>query len=164
MTKYKLALALSFILLVSGCNQNKSIEEFTYKFSMESIGNFKSEISVNPDLSFTVFQTNQFFDKFDGTYRPININGTLSDDEYNNLKSLLEKARIQKMKDSYGFGENESNSDKTILYNIELEHDDIHKYITINLKADHQFSSKFIELIEYTNKLIESKIENRPEN
>lgn len=162
MRKLKTALILTFIVVILGCNHNNNISEFTYKFSMESTGNFKVEFLINPDSSFTINQTNLFFDKFDGTYRPVNVNGKLTEVEFNKLRDLIEESRIDKMNDSYGFTDND-NGDKTVIYNIELKDDKIHKFVTINLNTEQQFSNKFIELIEYTNSILDNKIKNRSE-
>lgn len=155
MTRIKFILISSLLLLLVGCQQKQKMENFTYKYSMESTNNYKVDFQLNPDSSYIINQNNQFFDKFDGVYRPILKEGFLTESEYNKLEELINKSNLEKMKDSYGFGDN---SDKTVMYNLELSYGDTHKYVVINLKSDQEFSKSFIELIEYTNSLIDLKI------
>lgn len=158
MTPLKFISIISFFLLLLGCQNKQPIENFTYKFTMESINNYKVEFQLDPDTNYIISQTNQFFDKFDGVYRPVNKTGTLTTSEFDNLRKLIQESNIEEMKDAYGFN-NDENSDNTVIYNIELSHNNQQKFVIINLNSQHKFSKSFLHLIEYTNELIANKTE-----
>lgn len=156
MLKYKFIPLLSSLLLFFGCKQEQKLENFTYRYSMESTGNFKVEFQLNPDTTYEIHQTNQYFDKFDGTCRPVNKKGKLTEEEYMKLRDLIQAGKIDFMRDSYGFDENIK--ENSIIYNLELEKEKHRKFVTINMKTRHKFSDSFLQLIEHTNSLINNKI------
>ena len=158
MTKYRLILIImTFILLVS-CKQNYKVENFTYKFSVENIGNFNSKFQLNPDKSFDILQTNTYFDKFEGVRRPDSESGVLSEEEYIKIKELIEAADLNNMKESYGFNNDNVDNLTNIVYSIEVASPNFNKFITINIQSDQKFTPEFIKLIEYTNELIDKNI------
>ena len=156
MKKYKLLVAL-FILLVIGCRSNTGLKDFTYKYSMESAGNFKVEFQLNPDSTYTIAQNNYFFDRFEGTSRPVEKEGVLSQQEFEKFSELINESNIKDMNDAYGFEENK-NSDNSIVYVVELIQNGKSKFVTINAGAHQDFSKAFTELIEYTNNYINANL------
>lgn len=158
MTKYKFMLIILTSILLVSCKKGYKVENFTYKFSIENIGNFNSRFQLNPDKSYDIIQTNTYFDKFEGVQRPSSRNGVLTEEEFVKLKNLIEDADLNKMKDSYGFENDDSNNLTNIVYSIEISSSDLNKFVTINMKPDQKFTSSFINLIEYTNELIDNKI------
>lgn len=158
MRKYKFIIILCAVILFTGCKKSYKMEDFTYKFGIENIGNFNSKFQINPDRSYAIFQTNTYFDKFEGVQRPSSKNGMLTEEEFIKLKNLIEDADLNKMKDSYGFENDDSDNLTNIVYSIEISSSDLNKFVTINMKPDQKFTSSFINLIEYTNELIDNKI------
>lgn len=134
------------------------MESFVYKFSMESVGNFKVEFQLNPDTTFSIVRNNYFFDKFEGKNRPMKIDGVLNEAEFDTFEELISESNIHKLKDSYGFSDNE-NSDNSIIYIIELTQKGKSKFVTINSGTTHRFSDQFTELINYTSSFINKERE-----
>ncbi len=153
---YKLFVVLS-ILSVAGCRNSTGLRDFTYKYSMESVGNLKIELQLNPDSSYTIIQNNYFFDRFEKTSRPVKKEGMLSPQEFEKFRELISKSGINKMDDSYGFKEND-NQDNSIIYIIELRQGEESKFVTINAASPQNFSRAFTELIEYTNDYINANL------
>ena len=155
-------LVISFVLL--GCyskkNENDStrlaeMEEFTYKFSMESVGNYKVDFQLNPDSTFQIEQQNYFFDRYAKKNAPNSRQGTLSSEEFARFDKLIRESDLYSMDDSYGFDEN---SDNSIIYLVELQGGDDVKYVSINVETEHRFSYEFTELIEFTTGFMNSKL------
>ena len=153
---YKLFVVLS-ILLVAGCGNNTGLKDFTYKYGMESAGNFKVEFRLNPDSSYTISQNNYFFDRFEGVSHPIEKEGVLSRQEFEKFSRLLQKGNLHKMKDSYGFSD-EQGADNSILYIVELTQDGQSKFVSVNAATRQKFPKAFTELIEYTNEFINANL------
>ena len=121
-------LVISFVLL--GCyskkNENDStrlteMEEFTYTFSMESVGNYKVDFQMNPDSTFQIEQQDYFFDRYAKKSSPNIRQGTLSSEEFAKFDKLIRESDLYSMDDSYGFDEN---SDNSIIYLVELKDGD----------------------------------------
>lgn len=145
---YKI-LFLSLLLLWGACSapSSQQLADFTYKFSMESAGNFKVEFQLNPDSSYTIARNNYFFDRFEGTSRPIEKKGVLSRQEFEKFGSLLQKSNLHSMDDAYGFGEN-TDSENSIVYVVELVQSEKSKFVTINAGSPRNFAEAFTELID----------------
>jgi hypothetical protein len=155
-------LVISFVLL--GCNSKKNendstrlaeMEEFTYKFSMESVGNYKVDFQMNPDSTFQIEQQDYFFDRYAKKSSPNSRQGTLSSEEFAKFDKLIRESDLYSMEDSYGFDEN---SDNSIIYLVELKDGDEVKYVSINVETEHRFSNEFTELIEFTTGFMNSKL------
>lgn len=158
MTKYKIMLIILTSILLVSCKKGYKVDNFTYKISIENIGNFNSRFQLNPDRSYTIIQTNTYFDKFEGVQRPSNRNGILTEEEFLKIKNLIEAADLNNMKESYGFDNDNTDNITNIVYSIEVERPNFNKFITINIQPDQKFSTSFINLIEYTHELIDQKI------
>lgn len=161
MTQRKLIGSFIFVVLLFGCNSNggdngsSNLKNYTYRFSMENVGNFKVDFQMNPDSTFQIEQQNYFFDRQAGTNTPHSRQGVLSAEEFSRLNQLVIDSDIYGLDDSYGFDEN---SDNSIFYTIELHQGEKNKYVTINAGTDHRFSDEFSELIEFTTKLMNDKL------
>lgn len=153
---YKLFVVLC-ILLIAGCKNNAEIKDFTYRYSMESVGNFKVELQLNPDSTYTIIQNNYFFDRFESSSRPIEKRGVLSQQEFQKFSELVNESNINNMNDSYGFKESEI-SDNSIIYIVELRQNDKSKFVTINANSRQNFPKAFTQLIEYTNDYINANL------
>ena len=117
-------LVISFVLM--GCyskkNENDStrlteMEEFTYTFSMESVGNYKVDFQMNPDSTFQIEQQDYFFDRYAKKSSPNIRQGTLSSEEFAKFDKLIRESDLYSMEDSNGFDEI---SDNSLIYLVEL--------------------------------------------
>lgn len=158
MIKNKLFFSFLLLILLVGCkNSSTELKNFTYTFTMESARVFKMEFQLNPDSTYQIRRYNYFFDNFEGTQRPDIKDGKLTSEEYAAFESRLAKSDIEKMKDAYGF-EN-PDTENTIVYIVHLQQEGMEKYVSINENTMTDFSADFVELINYTNKFIASKVE-----
>lgn len=163
MNKGKLFVCLVLSVFLLSCNSgNKSngsgsaeMGEFTYKFSMESVGNYKVEFQLNPDSSFIIQQQNLFFDRHAGVGNPTSKQGKLTADEFVKFNKLVRESDLYSMDDSYGFDDNEESS---MMYIIELNEGENVKFVSVNPEAAQNFSVEFTDLIEYTTKFMDSKL------
>lgn len=140
-------------LLVCGCNVSTVSKDFTYKYSMESVCNFKVEFQLNSDSSYVITKENYFFDRFEGKHNPVEKEGTATKSEFETFRKLIRDSKIDKMEDAYGFNE-EKNSGNSVLYMVTLTQNGKSKSVFINAGTKQPFSKKFIALIEYTNSYI----------
>lgn len=164
MTKNNLFIYLVLSILLLSCNSNKyknsgtvspEKEEFTYRFSMESVGNYKVDFQLNHDSTYQIEQQNYFFDRHSGTNTSTSKQGVLTFDEFSRFNNLVIGSDLYSLDDSYGFYEF---SDNSIIYIIELRVDENVKFVTINTETDHRFSEEFINLIEFTTQFMNSKL------
>lgn len=157
MIKYKLLIVFLVILLVGSCRNNEELKNFTYKYSMESVGNFKVEFEMNHDSIYKITQNNYFFDRYEGVNRPDKNEGVITKTEFETFVRLLEKSNIYEMKDSYGFSDDES-ADNSILYIVELNRNGESKFVSVSADSQQNFSEGFMELIQYTNNFINANL------
>lgn len=161
MTQKKLIGSFIFVVLLVGCSgkngdyRSSHLKNYTYRFSMEIVGNYKVDFQMNPDSTFQIEQQNYFFDRQAGTNTPDSKQGVLSAEEFSRLNKLVIESDIYRLDDSYGFDES---SDNSIFYTIELHQGERVKYVTINADTDHRFSDEFSELIEFTTKFMNDKL------
>ena len=145
-----------FAIIISSCTSKPTMGNFTYRYSMENVNNFKIEFQLNEDSTFKITQYNFFFDNFEMAKKPISTEGRLNNEEFSTFKELLQQSNLENMKDSYGYDEKTA-SESDILYMIELKHADKTKYVSINASGDNTFPKEFTELIAYTNAIISDK-------
>ena len=152
-----------FVLLL-GCNSKNGendrnrlaeMEEYSYMFSMESVGNYKVDLQLNTDSTYQIEQYNYFFDRHARTNTPNIRQGKLTSEEFVKIDKLIRESDLYNMDDSYGF---EDNSDNSIIYIIKLQEGDVPKYVSINAGSNHRFTKEFTELIEFTTEFINSKL------
>lgn len=164
MIKNNLFIFFVLSILFLGCNSKNSessrgslteMEEYTYKFSMESLGNYKVDFQLNPDSTYQINQQNYFFDRYSGTGNPTSRQGKLTADEFDQFDKLVRESDLYGMDDSYGF---DDNTDSSIMYIIELREGENVKYVSVNPEVAHNFSVEFTDLIESTTKFMDSKL------
>ncbi|MDD4415697.1 MULTISPECIES: hypothetical protein [Proteiniphilum] len=159
MIRYKLSIVAIAIFMFAGCKRsNPELMDFTYKFTMESIGNYKVEFQMNSDSTYKIEQNNYFFDKYEGVSRPVVRQGNLTTEEYIELRELVSKSGINDMRESYGFEKN-NNLQNSILYIIELVQNGQSKFISINANGGERFPDDFNRLIETTGDFIDYKLD-----
>lgn len=155
MLKIKELSIILLILYIRGCKDASDSENFAFKYSKESINNYKVEFQLNPDSTYKIGLYNYFFDNYERAKRPQYKEGKLSKKEYEIFNELIDKSDIKRMKDSYGF---DNTTDNSIIYMFELTRGGKTKYVTINANTNHKFFNSFNRLIEYTSNFINEKI------
>ncbi|SFS40953.1 hypothetical protein SAMN05216365_10548 [Porphyromonadaceae bacterium NLAE-zl-C104] len=155
---------INFCLLVLllfcsfGCDRSSGLKDFTYRYSMESIGNFKVELQLNPDSTYQIGRYNYFFDKFKGKVRPYIKEGILTPDEFDRFAKLIKGSKLEKMDDAYGF-DRKGDIDNSIVYMIELRQDEQSKFVSVNANTDEHLPDGFNRLITFTGEFISDKME-----
>lgn len=144
-------------LLVCSCNVSTVPKDFTYKYSMESVCNFKVEFQLDSDSSYVIMRENYLFDRFEGKHRPVEKEGIATKSEFDEFRKLISDSNISKMEDAYGFTDGE-NSDNAVLYMVTLTQNGKSKSVFINAGTKQHFPKKFIALIEYTNNFINAHV------
>ncbi len=164
MAKYNLFICFVLLIVLMGCNSNSSenkkegtaeFGEFSYKFSMESVDNYKVEFQMNPDSTYKIVQQNMFFDRFADRRNPSTREGKLTAEEFARFDKLVRESNIYSMEDAYGF---DDETESPIMYIIELNDGDSVKYVSINPEAPQNLSWEFSDLIEFTTKFMDSKL------
>jgi hypothetical protein len=146
------------VLLYSCTNKN---EDYIFKYSLESISNYKVTLTFNrKDSTCAIQEFNYFFDNMEKRRRPLTFTGKLSKPDYDRFTDLISGSKLLKLKDNYGF-ENATDATGAIIYQISYITGHQEKYITIKPSAnDNNFSSTFLQLINFCNqkiRLIKSK-------
>lgn len=157
MAKYKSFALFLLVVLVYGCNVGTELTDFTYKYSMESVCNFKVEFQLNSDSSYVITRENYYFDRFEGVRRPIEKEGIATKSEFDEFRKLIRSSKIANMEDAYGL-EEEENSGNSVLCTVTLTQDGKSKCIFINAGTRQHFPKKFIALIEHTNNYINAHV------
>ncbi len=158
---------MGFLILLAafGCSNHKPLDEFTFLFSMESADNYKTEFLLNSDSTYKISKYNYFFDNFESKRKPLYIEGRLSPHQFYTIQQLLTKSRLFKMKDDYGFSEEENSSALTdVIWQISLNTSENQKFITIKPSRKLQFSRPFLELIDFSGDLIDEKVKEAETN
>jgi len=157
------AIVVILLLLLAGCSRSPRGEQFSYSFSMESINNYRVELQLHPDSSWTATRYNYFFDRFGGAPSALERAGQLTDEEYARFSRLLEKSGLEGMDESYGF-DSEEDTGNSVIYMLSLtpEGEETH-YVTIRENASSRFSDGFRDLILYSGSFLNSKLEGASE-
>ncbi len=155
----KFGMCLIILLIAFGCSNLNPLDEFTFSFSVESVNNYKTELLINKDSTYKISKYNYFFDNFEGKRKPLHIEGRLTSRQFNTIQQLLTKSRLFKMKDDYGFNEEKNSSALTdVIWQISLHTPENQKFITIKPSRKLQFSKPFLELIDFSDDLINERI------
>lgn len=153
--------SLLLFICLSGlvsCTHSGELKDFTYRYTMESINNFKVEFRLNPDSTYQISRYNYFFDKFEGKAKPLIRKGELTRDEFNSFAKLIERSTLKKMDDSYGF-DREGDVDNSIVYMVELKRNEESKFVSVNTNTDEPLPVGFKRLIAFTGEFISDKTE-----
>lgn len=153
-----LCLSVLFLSCLIACHRSPVLKDFTYRYSMESINNFKVEFQLNPDSTYQIGQYNYFFDKYEGKAKPIFKEGKLTRDEFDRFAGLITGSQLEKMNDSYGFDRG-GDTDNSIIYVIELKHNEQSKFVSVNSSMDEYLPDSFNRLITFTGGFISDKME-----
>lgn len=144
-------------MALSSCQPK--LTKFSYLFSMESVMNYKIILTLDSDKQYRIEEQRIFEDNSENKKEPIIVEGVLSDVQMETFKVAIEKARLDKMNDSYGFEEDaESNKDRDLIYQVNLETPDIQKYISIRQTHRKLFEQSFIDLLKLSSDFSDKKL------
>ena len=140
-------ISAALIVIFAGCKKN--LKDFSFSYSMESMGSYKTTFSIDSDKNYKIETHNYFMDNRSAKRAPIIKEGTLTDEEYETMKKMLEKCNFFKMKDSYGFEEEPSDSTADIMYQIQFQTSGKTKYISFRNTDKTKFPASFVKLISH---------------
>lgn len=158
MSKINSLLVFICLYTLVGCTHSGGMKDFTFRYTMESINNFKIEFLLNPDSTYEISRYNYFFDKFEGKVKPLIRKGELTRDEFDSFAKLIERSTLEEMDDSYGF-DREGDADNSIVYMIELKQNGESKFVSVNANTDEPLPVGFNRLIAFTGEFISDKTE-----
>lgn len=150
-------LFILFLVTFIGCNHSTGVNGVTFRYSMESIGNFKVEFQLNPDSTYQIDRHNYFFDRFEGKTRSLTKGGSLTKEEFEKFRRLITGSKPGKLNDSYGF-DGDAEADVAIVYVIELIQNEKSKFISVNAAAAKQLPDNFGRLIAFTAKFVSDQL------
>jgi hypothetical protein len=143
------AISVAFVVLSAGCRN--SPKEFSFSYSMESVDYYKVTTSFDSNKTYKIEIHNYYMDNHAGKREPVIREGTLTEEEYKQLETLLAKCNLFKMKDSYGFDKEADEYIGDIMYQLYYQIPGKGKFISIRTISDHSFPLSFINLLEYIN-------------
>lgn len=155
----QIKLFISVLILISfiGCNGDTGLTNYTYRYSVESINNFKVELQLNPDSTYQIGWHNYFFDKYSGEAQPKYKSGVLTVAEFDTFTNLIDRSGLEKMDDSYGFDHN-GTVENDLVHMIELKQNETSKFVVVNAEANDPLPEKFDRLIVFTSNFINDKL------
>lgn len=124
------AFSLVLLLVVTGCREQKPTD-FSFRYSMESVNNYKMILILGSDKSYSIEEYNYFMAGHANSYAPVVRKGTLTDVELEEFRTLLAGCCLFAMKDSYGFDEAANDALSNIIYQIDYVADGKEKMISI---------------------------------
>jgi hypothetical protein len=143
------AIPAAFVILFAGCRN--SLKEFSFSYSMESVDYYKTSVSFDSNKTYKIETHNYYMDNHAGKREPVIREGTLTEEEYKTLETLLAKCNLFKMKDSYGFDKEADKYMGDIMYQVHFQTPGESKFISIRAIGDHTFPLPFIDLLKYIN-------------
>lgn len=144
-------------MALSSCQPK--LTTFSYLFSMESVMNYKIILTIDSNKQYRIEKQRIFEDNSENKKEPIIVEGVLTDVQLDAFKVAIEKAKLDKMHDSYGFEEDaESNKDRDLIYQVNLETPDIQKYISIRQTHRKLFKQTFIDLLKLSSDFADKKL------
>jgi hypothetical protein len=143
------AITTVFAALFAGCGD--SLQEFTFTYSSESAGSYKTSVSFDSRQAYRIEIYNYYMDNHAGKHRPIVKEGTLTDEEYKTLKKLLSKCNLFKMDDAYGFGRENDEFAGDIMHQMHFQTPQKNKFISIRHITEHTYPLSFVNLWVYAN-------------
>jgi len=157
MSQVKLFIYVLILMFLMGCNGDAGLTNYTYRFSVESINNFKVELQLNPDSTYQIGRHNYFFDKYKGEAQPKYKRGVLTVAEFDTFSNLIDRSGFEKMDDAYGFDHN-GTVENNLVYMIELKQNEKSKFVVVNAEVNDPFPEKFDRLIVFTSNFINDKL------
>ncbi|MDR0749817.1 MAG: hypothetical protein LBF62_09635 [Tannerellaceae bacterium] len=148
------AIPAMFVILSGGCR--KSLNEFSFSYSMESVNYYKTAVSFYGNKTWKIETHNYYMDNHAGKREPAIREGTLTEEEYKTLKTLLTKCNFSKVEDSYGFDKDAGEYiDDLLIYQVHFQTPEKNKFISIRALGNHTYPLPFINLLIYVNTFLE---------
>lgn len=152
---------LMFVLcLFTGCTSSPKLNEFTFNYTLESVNVYKAEITIKSDKSFKIVKNNLFMNRVQDAKPVYTYEGTLTDKDFDRIKSLIEKTNLFSMNDAYGFTDESIKNREDLLVQLMLNADGKEKYISIRDNKLNNFDRNFSNLVKYMNDFI-TRYDNR---
>lgn len=148
---------LFLILCLTGCK--KEAKAFTLNYSVECVDNYKVMLDFGSDKHYRLEKNNYYMDKYAHKHDPKVVEGTLTDEEYATLSSLVAESDFFSMKDSYGFEEAPTGAMSDIVYQIAYSSEGKEKYISIRSQEGQKFPKAFIELVRQISRFNDQKLQ-----
>ncbi|MDR1203699.1 MAG: hypothetical protein LBL58_18985 [Tannerellaceae bacterium] len=142
-------ISAAFVVLLAGCR--KSLKEFSFSYSIESVDNYKTIVSFNSNKTYKIEIYNYYMDNHAGKREPVIKEGTLTEEEYKTVEMLLTKCNLFKMNDSYGFDQEADEYIGDVICQIHFQTPKKGKFISIRNIDNHTFPVSFVNLLGYTN-------------
>ncbi|MEG1544916.1 MAG: hypothetical protein RR382_10400 [Tannerellaceae bacterium] len=147
-----IGLSVLFILLCSSCK--KELKDFSFSYTMESVGNYKLQVFFNGNGTYRIEEYNSAMGSAVPKREPIIKSGALTDEELIEVKRLISDSNLPEMKDYYGFDKESNAGMGDILYQVSFITVDNEKLITICNSDNKQFTGSFVRLIGYINSFL----------
>ena len=153
---------LVLLMCLAGCK--RSLGDFTFTYSMESVGNYKLLVSFNADERFRIEEYNYLMDNLAHRRAPRIIEGDIDVKEFGELTELLRACDFFEMKDAYGFDEPASNDLDDVVYQVSFASDGEQKLISIRDNKNSRYPRALVKLIGFINSFINHhKNDNQPQ-
>jgi len=152
---------LLFVLLFAGCTTTP--KDFKLAFTMESIKNYKLFVEINSDKSYHIKQQNLLFDAHAEKAHVNASDGTLSDEEFNELTGLITGKWLFKMGNTYGIKKNIDSSQDPfdgLFYHLSYTEGSKAKYILIHPTLSNDNPKKLSLLIKFFNDFSSKHLQN----
>ena len=136
-------------LLLTGCNVKPS--DYTLAFTLESISNYKLTIEIDSRKNYTLRRQNLYFDAHSNRDSVYTATGSLTPSDASTLGDLIASARLFRLNDSYGFGDDAdgNNPFDDIIYQIIYTERGRTKSITARFDPNSQYPEQLMALITY---------------
>ncbi|MDR1407635.1 MAG: hypothetical protein LBJ23_06275 [Tannerella sp.] len=136
--------ALVTILVPAGCRDRKPVD-FSFRYSMESVNNYKLTLTFNSDKTYEIGEYNYLTD----AQAPVVRKGALTDTELEQIRTLLAGCRFFAMKDAYGFDVPAEERFENILYQVHYVADGKEKMISIRAAPHTKLPQSYHELLKF---------------
>lgn len=144
-------ISAALVVLIAGCR--RQLKDFSFSYSIESIHNYKQTISFESDRTYKIETHNYYMDNFARKKAPVILKGTMTDEEFKEMKKLMRNINFYKMKDAYGF-ESDDEVLGNILYHIYFSSKDKTKYISIKNTDIKELPKNYLHLVDFINTFV----------
>lgn len=145
-----------FLFVTTGCK--RELKEFSFSYTMESESNYKQTISIDSDKNYKAEVYDYYTFQMTKKYDPVIKEGKLTDEEFGQVKELLESVDIFSMKDSYGFDREPSEAFGYLMYTLHLTAEGQDKYVSIRNTKANELPKGYVSLAQYLGALLTEKL------
>lgn len=148
-------LCIAIFLLLTNCRTTPVYETFTFDYTLESIGAYRIDVSINSNKEYKIVRNNIFLNRVQDEKPIYTYEGILSETAFKEADTKISDAGLFKMKDAYGFDDKAIEGRDDLLIQIAFTADGKEKFITIRDSESNQFDKRFRDLIFYMNSFIQ---------